>query len=293
MDVCVIGNFAYLADGWDGLYIIDVTDPSNPLEAGIYDTPGSADAVTIKDTLAFVADAWEGLRIINISDPGNPVEIGYLNTDGSAEDVAVSGDYAYVADDYNGLRIILIETPTLPVEAGHFDMPSAIGVALDSSYAYVSGWSDGLRIINILDPFNPFEAGYYNTGGITLAAAVKDNYAYAADGEDGMYVIRNDLITAVKNEGPGPGPYNFELFQNFPNPYNPVTNIRWQIPEGNRTTLKVYDILGREVVTLVDEYSPAGRYETKFSAVHLSSGVYFYQIQSGAFTSVRKMILLK
>jgi Secretion system C-terminal sorting domain len=83
------------------------------------------------------------------------------------------------------------------------------------------------------------------------------------------------------------------LSQNYPNPFNPSTKISWQSPVGSWQTLKVYDMLGREVATLVDEYRPAGNYEVEFSATTLSSGIYFYKIQAGEFVSVRKMVLQK
>jgi hypothetical protein len=85
----------------------------------------------------------------------------------------------------------------------------------------------------------------------------------------------------------------FELMQNYPNPFNPSTKISWQSPVGSQQTLKVYDVLGNEVATLVDEYKPAGSYEVEFNASILSSGVYFYQLKAGDFMSVKKMILLK
>jgi hypothetical protein len=85
----------------------------------------------------------------------------------------------------------------------------------------------------------------------------------------------------------------FSLGQNYPNPFNPNTLISYQLPTGSNTVLKVYDILGSEAATLVNEYKPAGRYEVEFSGAALPSGVYFYQIQAGSFVSTKKMILLK
>ncbi|MBV6420611.1 MAG: hypothetical protein DAHOPDDO_01868 [Ignavibacteriaceae bacterium] len=85
----------------------------------------------------------------------------------------------------------------------------------------------------------------------------------------------------------------FNLSQNFPNPFNPTTIIRYQLPVSSDISLKVYDILGNEVVTLVAEYKTAGNYEVKFDARTLTSGVYFYKIQAGNYTNTKKMILMK
>lgn len=88
-------------------------------------------------------------------------------------------------------------------------------------------------------------------------------------------------------------PVKFELFQNYPNPFNPKTVIIYQLPLSSDVTLKVYDLLGREVATLVDEYKPAGKYEAEFDASALPSGIYFYKLKAGEYTAVKKMILIK
>ncbi len=88
-------------------------------------------------------------------------------------------------------------------------------------------------------------------------------------------------------------PDHFSLEQNYPNPFNPVTVISWQSPVGSHQTLKVYDVLGNEVATLVDEYREAGRYKVEFDAGKLASGVYIYKIQAGDFESSKKMMVIK
>ncbi|MFN3872460.1 MAG: T9SS type A sorting domain-containing protein [Ignavibacterium sp.] len=88
-------------------------------------------------------------------------------------------------------------------------------------------------------------------------------------------------------------PNDFVLYQNYPNPFNPSTKISWQSPVSSHQTLKVYDVLGNEVATLVDEFRDAGRYEIEFDASILSSGIYFYRLQAGSFIQTKKMILIK
>ncbi|OGU82230.1 MAG: hypothetical protein A2W11_10640 [Ignavibacteria bacterium RBG_16_35_7] len=88
-------------------------------------------------------------------------------------------------------------------------------------------------------------------------------------------------------------PDKYDLHQNYPNPFNPSTTISWQLAAGSNATLKVYDILGKEIETLVNEEKLAGTYELNWNAANLPSGVYFYQLKAGAFVSTKKMILLK
>jgi len=85
----------------------------------------------------------------------------------------------------------------------------------------------------------------------------------------------------------------FRLYQNNPNPFNPSTVINCLIPEQSFITLKVYDILGKEVVTLVSGEKQMGTYEVEFNANGLTSGVYFYQLRTRDFVETRKMLLMK
>ncbi len=90
-----------------------------------------------------------------------------------------------------------------------------------------------------------------------------------------------------------PLPENYSLSQNYPNPFNPSTTISYSIPVEGIVTLKIFNLLGEEVKTLVNEVQNAGSHNVSFDAVNLTSGIYFYSIKSGNFTDVKKMILLK
>jgi len=106
-----------------------------------------------------------------------------------------------------------------------------------------------------------------------------------------VFGLQKYELTSV--EGSNNQVYSFNLSQNYPNPFNPNTVISYQLAAGNRVTLKVYDILGRLVKTLVDEYKPRGEYSVNFDASNLSSGVYFYQLKAGTFTATKKLLLIK
>jgi agmatine deiminase len=88
-------------------------------------------------------------------------------------------------------------------------------------------------------------------------------------------------------------PLQFSLEQNYPNPFNPTTTISWRTPVSSWQTLKVYDVLGREVATLVNEFKPVGKYKVEFNANGLPSGIYFYKLETNLHTASRKMILMK
>ncbi|RKY94708.1 MAG: hypothetical protein DRQ13_07930, partial [Ignavibacteriae bacterium] len=88
-------------------------------------------------------------------------------------------------------------------------------------------------------------------------------------------------------------PETYELSQNYPNPFNPSTTIKYQLQASGNVTLKIYDILGSEVATLVDDFQNEGRYEVNFNASKLASGAYLYRLKSNDFVDTKKMILLK
>ena len=86
---------------------------------------------------------------------------------------------------------------------------------------------------------------------------------------------------------------SYDLFQNYPNPFNPSTTISYQVPDNCRVTLKVFDVLGKEVTTLVDEYKSKGKYDVQFNAKYLASGMHIYQIKAGDLVSSTKLMLMK
>ena len=105
----------------------------------------------------------------------------------------------------------------------------------------------------------------------------------------GLYEV--DLVTNIEEETSIC--HDFYLSQNYPNPFNPMTNIQFEIPDLEKVTLKIYDILGREISTLINEEKKTGIYRIKFDGTDLPSGIYFYQLKAGMFTQTKKMILLK
>ncbi len=100
-------------------------------------------------------------------------------------------------------------------------------------------------------------------------------------------------VTDVQNNPASQSPKEFYLSQNYPNPFNPSTIINYQIPNSGNVSLKIYDILGKEVATLVDGFKDEGNYEVNFEASNLASGVYFYTLRTGSFVQSKKMIFLR
>jgi spore coat protein A len=96
--------------------------------------------------------------------------------------------------------------------------------------------------------------------------------------------ISGDVIAGVTE---------YSLDQNYPNPFNPSTTINFSVPENSQVTLKIFDVLGSEVSTLINQVVPAGNHEVQFDATGLPSGVYFYNLTAGNFVQNKKMMLMK
>ena len=117
------GDYAYVADAYSGLQVIDVSNPQAPALAGSYDTPGEARGVAVAGDYAYVADWSSGLQVIDVSNPQAPHSPEATTRRVQARGVAVAGDYAYVADWSSGLQVIDVSNPQAPALAGSYDTP--------------------------------------------------------------------------------------------------------------------------------------------------------------------------
>ena len=129
------------------------------------------------------------------------------------------------------------------------------------------------------------------TNNSTLSYAVQTGGAWSYCSSPNS--SKNYLVSVENNSMTENVPKEYALHQNYPNPFNPVTKISYEIPVKSLVTLKVYDMLGREVARLYDGEREAGRYEAEFNGMRFSSGVYFYKLEAGSYTAVKKLLLVK
>jgi hypothetical protein len=112
--------------------------------------------------------------------------------------------------------------------------------------------------------------------------------------EDMKLLLNPENVEIGKKEINNLIPTEYSLSQNYPNPFNPTTKINFDLPEDGKVNLIVYDILGREIIKLVnDEFKTAGKYSTEFKGINLASGVYFYRLETNDFVQTKRMVLIK
>jgi uncharacterized Ntn-hydrolase superfamily protein len=163
--------------------------------------------------------------------------------------------------------------------------------------------ASGLQIL-LLNTGAGMLSSVIDNGNGTYEATITSPIAIGTDtvsskiisGSDTISVLQKAVITYINptsiNEESN-HPAKFYLYQNSPNPFNPSTKISWQSPVSSWQTLKVYDVLGNEVATLVDEFKPAGKYEVEFDTNGITTGIYFYKLQVGNFIETKKMVLIR
>ena len=176
------------------------------------------------------------------------------------------------------------------VSTGLTDLPVWALASRGSNVFALTNWGSIFLTTNNGENWTLINEGIIDT--LVLSIGINDNYIFAGSNEKGVWRRPlSEMITSVENATELP--MEFALYQNYPNPFNPSTSIEYRVASTEYVTLKVYDILGREIVTLVNEEKPAGTYEVKWNAEGLSSGIYFYKLQAADFVQTKKMILLK
>ena len=187
--VMVSGDWAYVADGYNGLRVIPGVDDPHPTQYG-FDTPGRAMKTAWTVGYLYVADGDGGVRILGESNPGELSQVGYYDTPGYTWSVAVAEPYAYVADGPAGLRVLNVFDRAHPAEISALDMPdSTTDVKVAGGYAYVAASTGGLHIVSINKPDDPRDVGHYDTPGSATAITLVWPYAYVTDGGSGLRII--------------------------------------------------------------------------------------------------------
>ena len=167
LDLTVVGHRAYAAHTGDGLRIIDISDPYDPVELGTYPATGVVRSVDVSGNYAYIGDSSAGIVVVDVSDPVNPTFVGSVSPLGLRQAIDVEGNNAYVASGFGGLRVLDVSNPASPVLLSTLDQDS-LGIAafsphnpvlFDNGLLFVSWYQAGVQIIDISDPIDPVYLG--------------------------------------------------------------------------------------------------------------------------------------
>ncbi len=187
--VYVSGDYAYVADEYSGLAVINISDPTNPETIAYEDTGGTALGIFVSGNYAYVADGYSGLEVIDVSNPTNPGTPVREDTAGLSFNVYVNGHYAYLADG-SGLAVIDVSNPANPALPVYEPTPGdAMDVYVNGNYAYIADYFGGLTVIDVSNPANPAFITNKSTTGAAAGVYVSGDYAYVADMYSGLAII--------------------------------------------------------------------------------------------------------
>jgi choice-of-anchor B domain-containing protein len=295
--------------------VFSLADPLNPIQLSYFGI--ECHDIFIRDSLAFIAEGTQGsIGIYNISNPNQPALIQRLNipAGGYAHNVWTNSDNTVMVTTeetpYKTIKIWDISDLDNITFLSEYLAPSnlAHNVFIAGDYAYASHYESGLVITDIRNPIQPVEAASYDTypqgntpnynGAWGVYPFTSNGLVYVSDMQTGLYVFSFDSVSVTSIDPGYDVPPEFTLQQNYPNPFNPSTTISFQIPAAANISLKIYNILGQEVRNLVnDVYSP-GQWSVNWDGRDnfgnpVPSGMYIYQLESDAFTDMKKMILIR
>ncbi len=282
----------------DGLRAFSFTGNSLTKTAHV-DDPGWAQDVAVgQDGTVFLANGSDGLRVYSYTGT-NFINTGHVPIDsGSADNVTVGS---------NGMVFITVGYPIYELRAYHCDSDTIINTAqIDIStheYGKISAGPEntvfladdyGGLFAYSYDDTSFTNAAYIYEGGYALDVTVgPDGTIFLANGSKGLIAYKySGYTTEIENKIPKV-PEEYLLKQNYPNPFNPTTTIEFTLPTSEFVELKVFNILGKEVSTLVSDKLNQGNHTYTFDGKNLASGIYYYQLVAGEYEQVRKMIKLK
>ncbi len=312
------GNNTFGGTDPGGETILDITNPQSPVKRGSWSNFYVHDSRILNDTI-YACNIYNppgSISVINAANKDNLVTIGSWvnNPNPFPHNCAIPNDrrYIFTTDETqspNGKLKVWNKSNLANVTLVTSWQPTGIttaivhNVEIYNNLAVVAHYTAGIRILNITDPTNPQEIAWYDTyptNNSANFAGCWGVFMFPSSGKiigsniaEGLFVIKigNPVTGLTSNQNI---PESYSLKQNYPNPFNPNTTIEYNVPKSSYVTLKVYDVLGREVALLANEFKIAGSYKMNFDAGRLSSGTYYYTLKTdNGFSETKKMILTK
>lgn len=312
--ISIEGKYLYCNGGNynnGGVFILDLTDPENPVKRGQWGTRYVHDCQVKNDTIfaACINDGYCAILDARNKDSIKLIkQFTYPNAVTHNAWVSEDRKYLFTTDEggSNHCKIWDIHDVMNPVqvyEINPYDGASMVhNVYVRGDSLYMAHYRAGAIVMNITNKTAPVEAGHYDTyvGQGTAYQGCWNIYPYfasrkiiASDIATGLYVFKMDPPTSITSITGIADKYS--LGQNYPNPFNPETSIKFSIPENSSVMIKVYDLQGKIVADLVNGNYTTGNYEVKLDAnkFNLASGTYLYKIETKNYSETKKLTLLK
>jgi hypothetical protein len=305
--VAISDHVAYVGTEDGDFFTVDLSNPAEPRILGELSRQdlGSSDigAIEVYGDVAYVADSDAGIRMVDVSDPSGPFRISDDSTLGHVQDLEVLGDRLYAltwdAQPVGTLRIMDLADSRSPVTRGWVDVPSPYSLAIRGTFAYVGTMQDGLAVFDISDPGIPVEVArldvrdlVYGSGRVRSIDVVDDLVYFVNSG--GMHIVRFDRVSVdAQREGASHLPEAFSVDAVYPNPVRGAARAAYRVADHSVVRISVIDLLGREVLRVMDGHRPAGPHEVTIDGAGLRSGVYLLQVEAGNARRTRTFVVLR
>ncbi|MBL7127713.1 MAG: T9SS type A sorting domain-containing protein [Ignavibacteria bacterium] len=282
--LAVGGNNVFAGTDHTGVYI-STNNGSSWSQTSMTNITVNSLFISGNDILAAAGVGGWGV-FLSVNNGNSWTLIGDLNI--GTYSVAASGNYIYAGPYYHGIYLSTdfgIHWNQTPLDNG-----TVVAIAVSGNNVFAGTEGYGFEISN--DNGTSWTHRSEGLGSAyIMSLCIINNYIYAGTG-NGVYKRPLSEIIGI-NQISNEVPKHLSLSQNYPNPFNPKTNIKFDIPKNAFVTMKVFDILGREVATLVNEKLAPGTYEVDWNGSGYTSGVYFYRLEAGDFVETKKMVLIK
>lgn len=253
----------------------------------------------VNENFGFISGSWEGV-------PPHPANLRTIDGGKNWNWAGFSGEYISFSfiDDSKGWRSGMLALPQLggfiakTFDAGESWIEQFTGLYSFKDVFFINdnyGWTvEGDLIWCTINGGEEWDMQSTETVDFWWSVYFTDEFNGWVVGENGKILHTfSGGVVPVEEEKTDVVPAEYSLTQNFPNPFNPSTQIRYSVPQTSKVVIKVYDVLGNEIETLVNEEKTTGIYEIEWNAEGLPSGVYLYQLRAGSFVETKKMVLMK
>ncbi|MCB2218755.1 MAG: T9SS type A sorting domain-containing protein [Bacteroidetes bacterium] len=305
-DLDLKGTFAYVACWWDGIRVVDFTNPQSlALSAHVMGwvngaIPGEewfyCQALDVEDDYLYAIDYGpfpdedtRGVYVFDISDPGNPQLLKRLaEYQGTPYDIEVSNGYAYLADNAGGLSVVSVQDPLSPIQTSYLPLGDAAwAVDVFANYAFVANYiNEGVQVIDISIPSMPTVAGYYKrTGCFALNVTYDAGHVYVADGPAGIQIYNFDLLSGRNEKST-----NGLSLTTYPVPANDILHVNLPETVKENAIFEIFDLSGRKQFTQHVKLAPH-QASCIVDVSHLPDGIYLLNIRTKEITCSSKIVI--
>ncbi len=294
-----LGNdLVFMANTDQELFAIDLESDSLDIIPLLSSVGGNVNYLTASDQIIYAGRRDSNLQIIDCRDLNHPVRVKMLDDTKFSNCATIYNHYLYVSKQ-TSIFIYDLSDPLNPEFVNTLDVGKAVlDIAAQDQFMVTAHGYNGVYVHDLFDPLAPSKIGDYNTFDFAKQLFLDLPHVYVADGRDGVYILRNDVVVSVDHAGTSSVPGAFELLPAYPNPFNSSTTLAFSLPNAGKVSLSIHNVLGQTVRSWPAKRYESGHHQVRWNGrsdrgMDLSSGIYFVRIEAGEQVALRKAVLVR